>query len=158
MNVRLHAGNINKSITIKELFMNCKFLQIKWSISRGRDTYGYNICTLKDSFSKPMFFRCNGGGYDMQGTVLSNWLITNYYHRLNTLHAHLKVGDSENRSGVNYGLFLSQEGKRIYLDGACGLSSMINIAKKIGIEIKQEYGSRGKTMIGFLVVDHGHTM
>jgi len=46
--------------------------RFKWTVSRGRDTYGYNICTLYIDGKKAA--RCNGGGYDMQGTCLGNWL------------------------------------------------------------------------------------
>lgn len=43
-----------------------------WTVSRGGNTCGYNICTLYIDGTKVS--RCNGGGYDMQGTCLGNWL------------------------------------------------------------------------------------
>lgn len=46
-------------------------LEFKWTVSRGRDTYGYNICTLRVDGQKVS--SCNGGGYDMKGTSLGNW-------------------------------------------------------------------------------------
>lgn len=54
--------------------------EIKWTVSRGRDTYGYNICTLYIRGQKVA--RCNGGGYDMQGTVFGSWLAYAYADRL----------------------------------------------------------------------------
>lgn len=44
---------------------NIKRLALSWSVSRGRDTYGYNICRLDDT-STGERFKCMGGGYDMQ--------------------------------------------------------------------------------------------
>lgn len=47
-------------------------LDFKWTVSRGRDTYGYNIVTLRVDGQKVS--SCNGGGYDMKGTALGNWV------------------------------------------------------------------------------------
>lgn len=55
-------------------------LEFKWSVSRGRDTYGYNICTLYADGERVA--RCNGGGYDMQGTVLGHFLARHFAERL----------------------------------------------------------------------------
>lgn len=51
-------------------------LEFKWTVSRGRDTYGYNICTLYVNGNRAA--RCNGGGYDMEGTVLGNWIAATF--------------------------------------------------------------------------------
>lgn len=48
------------------------YLAISWSISRGTETYGYNICRLDDSQTGKRY-RCLGG-YDMMGTVVGQWL------------------------------------------------------------------------------------
>jgi len=47
-------------------------LHFRWTISRARDTEGYNICTLLVDDTKVA--ACNGGGYDMQGTCLGSWI------------------------------------------------------------------------------------
>lgn len=47
-------------------------LTVTWTVSRGRDTYGYNIVTLRERGD--VVARCNGGGYDMRGTVFADWL------------------------------------------------------------------------------------
>ena len=47
-------------------------LEFKRTVSRGRDTYGYNICSLYVDGHKVS--SCNGGGYDMQGTALGDWI------------------------------------------------------------------------------------
>ena len=55
-------------------------LEFRWTVSRGRETYGYNICTLYVDGRKVA--RCNGGGYDMKGTCLGNWIAREYADRL----------------------------------------------------------------------------
>lgn len=64
--------------------MTTKQLHFKWTISRGRDTYGYNICTLLVDGEKKG--RCMGGGYDMQGTAFADWLQNEYQKELIELH------------------------------------------------------------------------
>jgi len=60
------------------------YLALSWSVSRGRDTYGYNICRL-DVEHGGKRYRCNRGGYDMVGTVVADWLCGTYQERLQTL-------------------------------------------------------------------------
>lgn len=126
-------------------------LHFKFTISRGRDTYGYNICTLLVDGERVS--QCNGGGYDMQGTVLGEWLQNAFQHTL------LKF---MNDNGINekppcntystdkgeirryelngfYGMWLRVNpngGAQVILDGGCGFSSMEKIAKAIGITLK----------------------
>jgi hypothetical protein len=57
-----------------------RILELKWSVSRGRDTYGYNICSLYVDGRKVS--SCNGGGYDMKGTALGNWVARAFADRL----------------------------------------------------------------------------
>jgi len=115
-------------------------LQFKWTTSRGRDTYGYNISSLYVNGHKVA--SCNGGGYDMQGTCLGDFLSANFQDELKKLH-----------SGLFYGLFHSlnsfkkfknmkhsSKNTKTYCDGGCGWNSMINIANAIGLEIKYQGG------------------
>lgn len=55
-------------------------LQFKWTVSRGRDTDGYNICSLYVEGKKVA--SCNGGGYDMEGTCLGSWVARRFAERL----------------------------------------------------------------------------
>lgn len=47
-------------------------VEFKWTISKGRDTYGYNICTAFVDGEK--VGKASGGGYDMQGASLDDWM------------------------------------------------------------------------------------
>lgn len=60
--------------------MNEHTLEFKWTVSRGRDTYGYNICSLYVDGRKVS--SCNGGGYDMEGTALGSWIAKRFKDEL----------------------------------------------------------------------------
>lgn len=120
-----------------------KALHFKWTVSRGRDTYGYNICTLFVDGEKAG--RCNGGGYDMTGTSFAQWLTMCYQDELQKLFAEEiatfqtsgKTFDYAKKSGF-YGAMLTRKADRagIVLDGACGFESMKRIAEAIGIKLQ----------------------
>lgn len=120
-----------------------KTLKFKWTVSRGRETYGYNICSLW--IDRVKVSSCNGGGYDMQGTALANWMQEEFQGQLRKLPSNYGSGD--NNKGF-YGLsFYNTKTKQrqhrysknvdgAYLDGACGLSSITKILKAIGYELE----------------------
>jgi hypothetical protein len=124
-------------------------LETKWTVSRGRETYGYNVCTLYADGKKAA--RCNGGGYDMTGTVIGEWIEKNYQDRLKTLTpAHIYTQDvsgsyrradgqeETQRSPENYGLTFELDSAdnfvKASLDGACGQSCMLRLAERIGLK------------------------
>jgi len=120
-----------------------KILEFKWTVSRGQDTYGYNICSLYVGGRKVS--SCNGGGYDMEGTALGNWIMANFQDKLKKLPSNYGSGD--NKEGF-YGLGFynsktnklqhrwSKNVKQAYIDGACGLSSVKDILKAIGFNLE----------------------
>ena len=57
-----------------------KTLKFKYTTSRGRDSYGYNICSLWVDGEKQSS-TC-GGGYDMKGTALGNWIARKFQNEL----------------------------------------------------------------------------
>ncbi len=63
------------------------FLKLNWTTSRARDTYGYNVLTLREGRGNDynIMGRCNGGGYDMVGTVLGQWAENRFIDRLLSL-------------------------------------------------------------------------
>ncbi|MFX0194847.1 MAG: hypothetical protein ACFFCW_01900 [Candidatus Hodarchaeota archaeon] len=141
-----------------------KTLEFRRTMSRGRDTYGYNICSLWIDGHKVA--SCNGGGYDMQGTCLGNWIANNFQKELNQLNEEYygltfhnptfdpsqvvidgKTIEERERAGLSLGLeryqsFYSASSKLpteqhniALLNGACGFSSMERIANAIGIKL-----------------------
>ena len=57
-----------------------KTLKFKYTTSRGRDSYGYNICSLWVDGEKTAS-TC-GGGYDMKGKALGNWIARKFQNEL----------------------------------------------------------------------------
>lgn len=136
--------------------MNFRHLSISWSISRGRDTYGYNICRLDDNQTGKRY-RCMGGGYDMIGTVFGNWLEDQYQERLRALVATLPLFDCEcfvpgyRQSKELYGLTIRPD-NTVSLDGACGIECMRTIAKALGLEVQWQGNRKGHTL-GYYVCE-----
>lgn len=130
-------------------------LELGWGISRGRDTYGYNIRRLLDT-STGKRYRCMGGGYDMTGTVFAEWLQDVHQDRLRAIgrqaHGHYVPGEkgwqrgADNADGL-YGMtayaYAERVGvQRVTLDGACGIDSMVRIAEAIGLVVRRIYGRK----------------
>lgn len=114
----------------------------KYGVSKGQDSYGYNIVSLYvDGVKVAMSI---GSGFDQHGSCLGNWLTNTYNIRLIKLPAN--YGSTDNKKGF-YGLVHSENKtyKRLhksktsqtktYCDGACGQSSMFAIMHAIGIEM-----------------------
>lgn len=114
-----------------------KNLEIRHSISRGRDTYGHNIVTLWDGRKA---FRACGGGYDMVGTVFAQWLMHAHKDAICKLPPY-GTGESEGF----FGLF--ERDGRFWLNGACGIDCMKRIAKAAGLQVSMVYGKGGLKFI-----------
>lgn len=137
-------------------------LVITWGTSRGRNTYGYTTATLRENGEKKA--ACNGGGYDMRGTVFADWLAHAYQDRLMALAASRrkpfdvlkwngKEGDESKYDRTDAKRKTSLYGAKYYskgaggwggeknkpphvsLDGACGFESMCRIAKACGLTV-----------------------
>lgn len=98
-------------------------LQIKWTVSKGRETYGYNICSLYEDGIKVQ--SCNGGGYDMEGTVLGDYIANKFQKELKSM------GNIKDY----YGTTVSKDGMNVYIDGACGWDSVKRIIDALGLEL-----------------------
>jgi len=139
--------------------MRINHLAISWGVSRGQDTYGYNICRLDDRQTGKRY-RCMGGGYDMIGTVFGDWLESAYQSELVALVSTLPLEDcgysvsgyrrvKEDINPSFYGLTVKPDGS-ISLDGACGISSMQRIARALGLDVQWEGNRKGQT-VGYYV-------
>lgn len=120
-------------------------LALSWSTSRGRDTYGYNICRLDDTSFTGKRYKCDGGGYDMVGTCLGMWAEDKKQAELATL-AHRVADDYLDKAykppaDKLYGLRRLSDGT-FAIDGACGVDSVIRILEALGYEVSGDYGKR----------------
>jgi len=128
--------------------LNINKLTLSWSVSRGQDTYGYNICRL-DSRDSGTRYKCTGGGYDMVGTVFGNWLAAEHQETLKAWATTQERKDCDyGIAGYKslpawYGLTINPQGK-ITLDGACGIDCMVCIAEAIGLEVQRDYVAKGR--------------
>ena len=132
------------------------YLAVRWSTSRGRDTYGYNICSVTDQVTRKRY-SCNGGGYDMLGTSIGDWLQETYQAELVAIKDQAHAIYTETTEGpwdrqVNekglYGMTYNATRDHVTLDGACGLSSIEAIAKAIGVKLS---AGRQNTTTGYIV-------
>lgn len=132
-------------------------LQLSTSTSRGRDTYGYTIVRLDDTTTGKRY-RCMGGGYDMVGTVLAEWLQETQQERLLAIgdRAYYRHTGAEPMTRIEAGLYGMTyhvgSTDRVTLDGACGLESMRRIAEAVGLEVRRLVSKRG-SVTGFVVTD-----
>ena len=125
-------------------------LEIKWSISRGRDTYGYNICSLYVYGQKVT--DCNGGGYNMIGTVIGELVTALFGAELSELSmsADLTNHHSDGREikfhnpkyggryeSDCYGLYTSDydNNRKVGINGGCGERSVGNVLNAIGYDL-----------------------
>ena len=133
-------------------------LKIKWTTSKARDSYGYNVCTLLVDSEKKA--RCNGGGYDMKGTCFGSWIEKEFekyllkfkqdfygltYHDPNWQPSKEIIKREE--EGKSLGLeryqdFYKQSSKLPtekhtipQINGACGFSSVEKILNHLGFKI-----------------------
>lgn len=133
------------------------FLSISWSVSRGQETYGYNICRLDDCNTGERF-RTIGGGYDMVGTVAAQWLCKNYQTELQALCTTI---DSKPYASTGwlcfhsfYGMHQRADGS-VTIDGACGLDSVLKVARAIGLHIQQQLDRKRRNIVGFNISKGG---
>jgi len=118
-------------------------LNLSFSTSRGRDTYGYNIVKLSDTATGEQF-KCMGGGYDMIGTVLAKWLEANFQDELLAIkeRAHSvydgKLLNYPHNPISLYGMTYDIPNNNISLDGGCGEDSIIKIAKALGLDVERK--------------------
>lgn len=127
------------------------FLALSWSTSRGQDTYGYNICRLDDTNAGKRY-KTIGGGYDMVGTVVANWLQDVFQDELQALALTIESKPYATTGWLQfpgfYGMFKKANGS-VILDGACGLDAIRNIANAIGVQWRQIMNKRGREVIGY---------
>ena len=130
--------------------LHTNHLALSWSISRGRDTYGFNICRL-DSHDSGKRYRCMGGGYDMTGTVVADWLASEHQDKLSAWVTTIDLDNSRSDYLTTrhpyYGVRVGSTS--VHVDGACGIECVIRIAEACGIELKR-LSNRKCYTIGFI--------
>ena len=130
-------------------------LKLKWTTSRGRETYGYTLASLKDT-KTGKFYRACGGGYDMRGTVLGEWLndvfkvelksiapkaMAKFSKKTGLVHAERPQNGYYDRDKILYGTYAYYDDsgnlEKVLIDGACGESEVLALAKEIGLDVEK---------------------
>jgi hypothetical protein len=152
-------ADAHNAMKVKRLLSEVQqtYLDVTWSVSKARDTYGYNRVTVRDVETGKRFVEC-GGGFDMLGSALGQWLQVTCQELL-LCHSDLAYGlQKQGECGKwsyttnevgRYGMTLNidkQGVKSITLDGGCGLESMLRIVEAIGIKLQRvnTYNKRGQ--------------
>ena len=149
--------------------MNSLYFRVRWSVSRGRDTYGYNICTVECSRWDVGNIKgqCKGGGYDMAATSLAealgqvpsiaralfDFLRLNRHRAYAVTHAPRQTQYAKTEPydpQLLYGTFLDIPNNRASFDGGCGIQSLIAAYAAAGITIRADHNKKGYT-VGFFV-------
>ena len=116
-----------------------------YGVSRARDTYGYNIVTLTSS-AQGKKFRCMGGGYDMHGQVLGEYV--QYCATQEQLLAAVSADDSLPVTVLHTGCAV--------VVGASGEASVLRLMRAIGWEVKAIHSfdrqGRVKATIGYNII------
>lgn len=145
----------HNAMKIKRLLAEVQqtYLDVTWSISKARDTYGYNRVTVRDIETGKRFVEC-GGGFDMLGSALGQWL-QQTCQELMLCHVDLAcyvrqdrklIGEDRIKGLYGMTLYIDNGVPSITLDGGCGLESMLRIADAIGVKLQRvnTYNKRGQ--------------
>ena len=119
-------------------------LNLKWSTSKARDTYGWNRLTGTSNAGK--YVTC-GGGYDMVGTVIGDFVTEEFQSQLKQYASTLTkapFGCTKHfKFEECYGLFMRENGS-VYIDGGCGQETVRRIVENAGLEIHFSHNKRGQ--------------
>lgn len=102
------------------------YLVLRMGTSKGRETFGYITCSLRNAYDMKRVGYCNGGGYDMIGTVFGQWMLQQFGAEL------AAIPDSEYPDLYGMG----KHNGKVWLDGACGFESMRKILGRLGYTIE----------------------
>jgi len=131
--------------------LNIEYIGISWGISRGMDTYGWNICRASSRQSGKVYRTC-GGGYDMVGTVIADWFEAEHQNELLELVKSRQdqlTDAGYTVSGYKYinglcGLVVRPDGS-VSLDGGCGIESILRIINACGYDTQRDYKKNDRT-------------
>lgn len=114
-------------------------INIKWTTSKGRETFGYKVATLRDDCGV-VRARVKGGGYDLQDAALAEWATKTYQPRLLALY---RMNQRQNLAQP-YALHLAahnsdsfRDNAKVYIDGGAGMA--IAILDRCGIQVSKVY-------------------
>ena len=88
--------------------------------------------------------RCTGGGYDMTGTCVGQFVEQCFPEQIKRLDSREFYGLHHWNTKSKKRQHRSSENTRTTIDGGCGMNSMRNILEKIGFKLEYINETRGK--------------
>ncbi len=123
---------MTKAERLEWVDVNWRYTTLKFTFRSG---YSGTSAKLLDKHGECVH-KCSGGGYDMHGTLLGKYIMSNFYNKVRKL-------DSREYYGLTYWNTKLKKRQNKYskyttvsLDGACGRSSMERILNKIGFGLR----------------------
>ena len=136
-------------------------LRFVWTTDQNT---GYNRCSLKDANGRTLNSNA-GGGYDMKGTALGEFINTHFYELIEKLPSDrggrldrvqdgfygVRHYNGIGKKGTKYPFLLKRSNERTvsWVDGGCGFSSMERILEKIGFSL--EYTKETKNTVQYVL-------
>jgi len=108
-------------------------LKFKWTTSKGRFTYGWNICNLYVDGKK--VGSVNGGNYDMKGSVFGTWVQSQFKDDLINLDKEYNALKFLNKGRCASSKFHTDVFYSPSIDGACGFESVSRIVEDLGYKV-----------------------
>jgi len=108
-------------------------LKFKWITSKGRFTYGWNICSLYIDGKK--VGSVNGGNYDMKGSVFGTWVQSQFKDDLINLDKEYNALKFLNKDRCASSKFHTDVFYSPSIDGACGFESVSRIVEDLGYKV-----------------------
>ena len=99
-------------------------LKIRYGTSRAYGYEGQNTMSLKDVYRNKRVAYVVGGGYDMHGAILGEWIQSEFQEELKTLDA-----------SKHNGMYPPNEKGKVYINGCSGERCMHGILKDLGYDI-----------------------
>ena len=116
-----------------EICQGAGAIEIRYTTSRGAETYGWDICTLRIDGRRVA--SCKGGGYDMRGTCLADWIKKQFPNELRRLSPANYYGLSFRDPRAKTHRKHWRPGYVVGLDGGCGWNSMERILNAFGFHL-----------------------
>ena len=108
-------------------------LKFKWTTSKGRFTYGWNICSLYVDGKK--IGSVNGANYDMKGSVFGTWVQSQFKDDLINLDKEYNALKFLNKGRCASSKFHTDVFYSPSIDGACGFESVSRIVEDLGYKV-----------------------
>jgi hypothetical protein len=123
-------------------------IKITWSISKAKDTYGYNRLTALDLETKKKYVAI-GGGYDMLGTVIGDLVADKLQSHISMLTPYYIITNNYGLEKTNsrnafYGLTFNQLTGKAIIENGCGMANVTKIIEACGYQLTGFYAKSKK--------------